>query len=50
MKNQGLKRWSQKRFEKVFIREVEVYMRGKTFKEMRSSLNEFAQRYSDESE
>ena len=47
MKSQGLKRWSQKRFEKVFIREVEIYMHGKTFKEMRSSLNEFAQRYSD---
>jgi hypothetical protein len=50
MKSQGLKRWSQKRFEKVFIREVEIYMHGKTFKEMRSSLNEFAQRYSDVSE
>ena len=50
MKNQGLKRWSQKRFEKVFIRELEEYMQGKTMEEMRSSLNEFAQRYSDESE
>ena len=47
MKNQGLKRWSQKRFEKVFIRELEEYMQGKTMEEMRSSLNEFAQRYSD---
>ena len=47
MKDQGLKRWSQKRFEKVFIRELEEYMRGKTFKEMRTSLNEFAQRYND---
>ena len=47
MSNQGLKRWSQKRFEKVFIREVEEYMQGKTTEEMRSSLNEFAQRYGD---
>ena len=47
MKSQGLKRWSQKRFEKVFIRELEEYMQGKTMEEMRSSLNEFAQRYSD---
>ena len=47
MKNQGLKRWSQKRFEKVFIRELEEYMQGKTMEEMRSSLNEFAQRYND---
>ena len=50
MKNQGLKRWSQKRFEKVFIRELEEYMQGKTMEEMRSSLNEFAQRYSDVAE
>tara|TARA_Y100000296_G_C5007176_1_gene173182 strand:- start:248 stop:499 length:252 start_codon:yes stop_codon:yes gene_type:complete len=47
MKNQGLKRWSQKRFEKVFIREVEEYMRDKTFEEMRSGLNKFAQRYNN---
>jgi len=50
MKNQGLKRWSQKRFEKVFIRALEEYMQGKTMEEMRSSLNEFAQRYSDVAE
>ena len=47
MKSQKLKRWSQKRFEKVFIRELQEYMQGKTMEEMRSSLNEFAQRYSD---
>jgi hypothetical protein len=43
MKDQGLKRWSQKRFEKVFIRELEEYMQGKTMEEMRVSLSEFAQ-------
>ena len=47
MKNQGLKRWSQKRFEKVFIRKLEGYMQGKTMEEMRASLSEFAQRYND---
>ena len=44
MKSQGLKRWSQKRFEKVFIRALEEYMQGKTMEEMRASLGEFAQR------
>jgi len=47
IKSQGLKRWSQKRFEKVFIRALEEYMQGKTVEEMRVSLNEFAQRYND---
>ena len=47
MKSQGLKRWSQKRFEKVFIRALEEYMQGKTMEEMRASLNEFAQHYND---
>jgi hypothetical protein len=47
MKSQGLKRWSQKRFEKVFIRGLEEYMQGKTMEEMRASLNEFAQHYND---
>jgi len=43
IKDQGLKRWSQKRFEKVFIRALEEYMQGKTMEEMRVSLSEFAQ-------
>ncbi len=38
MKTQGLKRWSQKRFQKVFIEALENYMRGKSFDEMRSEM------------
>ena len=38
MKTQGLKRWSQKRFQKVFVEALEKYMNGKTFKEMRSEM------------
>jgi uncharacterized protein with gpF-like domain len=38
MKTQGLKRWSQKRFQKVFIEALENYMRGKSIDEMRSEM------------
>ncbi len=47
MAREGLKRWSQKRFEKVFIRSLEEHMRGKTLVEMRATLNDFAKNYAE---
>ena len=38
MRTQGLKRWSQKRFQKVFIAALEDYMKGKSFEEMHSEM------------
>ena len=40
MKNQGLKRWSQKRFEKVFIRGARrIHAGARRWKEMRSQAS-----------
>ena len=47
MMREGLKRWSQKRFERVFVRALEEHMRGKTLAEMRSSMDDFAQNYAE---